>query len=92
VNTSTFTSLSEQCLYLAFILALPTIAATAAIGLILAIVQAITQIQEQTLAFAFKLAATVLILTMTAHWMASQLVLYTSTLLDLLPTIRSIPG
>lgn len=50
----------------------PIVAATL-VGLIVSLLQALTQIQEQTLSFGIKLIAVVAILLFTARWMGSEL-------------------
>ncbi len=57
-------------LLLVFLLgSLPTVGVGLIVGLIIAIVQATTQIQEQTLTFAPKLVAVLLVLAITFSWM-----------------------
>ena len=51
---------------------LPIIVATS-IGLIVSLLQALTQIQEQTLSFAIKLVAISLTLLMAARWIGGEL-------------------
>ena len=48
---------------------LPTVGVGLIVGLIIAIIQATTQIQEQTLTFAPKLVAVLLVLAITFAWM-----------------------
>ena len=55
---------------------IPIVVATV-IGLLVSLVQALTQIQEQTLGFAVKLIAISLTLLACASWMGSELLLYT---------------
>ena len=55
---------------------IPIVVATV-IGLLVSLVQALTQIQEQTLGFAVKLIAISLTLLACASWLGSTLLLYT---------------
>lgn len=55
-------SISKQSLYLVLILSGPPVMAALIIGLLVSIMQATTQIQEQTLTFVPKLVAIVLVL------------------------------
>ena len=53
-------NMTSHALMLTLILSMPPIIAAAGIGLLVSLVQALTQIQEQTLPFAFKLVAVVI--------------------------------
>ena len=55
---------------------IPIVVATV-IGLLVSLLQALTQIQEQTLGFAVKLIAISLTLLACASWLGSSLLLYT---------------
>ncbi|MCL1831784.1 MAG: flagellar biosynthesis protein FliQ [Oscillospiraceae bacterium] len=59
-------------LWLAFRLVAPMLLAAMGIGLIIAILQAATQVQEQTLSFAPKLIGIALALLIFGPWMMSQ--------------------
>jgi type III secretion protein S len=58
---------------------MPTILVAAIVGTLFSLLQALTQIQEQTLSFAVKLIAVGIVLFLTAGWMGSELVLYTNS-------------
>ncbi len=64
---------TQQALWLMLILSAPTILAASLSGLIVAIVQAVTQLQEQTISFAVKLFAVVVTLFLTAGLMGESL-------------------
>lgn len=59
----------------------PIVAATL-VGLVVSLLQALTQIQEQTLAFGVKLIAVTVSLLATARWMGSELFNYTIQIFD----------
>ena len=65
--------LAETALWVMFLISLPVLAITSLVSLVLSILQAVTQIQDQTLLFAIKFFTVVLILTMTGGWMAGHL-------------------
>jgi type III secretion protein S len=79
MSGSDITSYLVQALYLTLILSMPTILVAAIVGTLFSLLQALTQIQEQTLSFAVKLIAVGLVLFLTAGWMGSELVLYTNS-------------
>ena len=57
------------------------------IGIIVSLLQALTQIQEQTLGFAVKLIAISLTIMFSASWMGAQMLLYTQDILVRFPLI-----
>ena len=66
-------------MYLTLILSMPTILVAAIVGTLFSLVQALTQIQEQTLSFAVKLIAVGVTLFLTAGWVGGELMNYTIT-------------
>ena len=67
---------AKMCLILVLRLSLIPIAVATVIGILVSLLQALTQIQEQTLGFAVKLIAISLTLLVCASWMGSSLLLY----------------
>ena len=65
---------------------MPIIVATV-IGIIVSLLQALTQIQEQTLGFAVKLIAISLTILFSASWMGAQMLLYTQDIFLRFPFI-----
>ena len=68
---------AQMCLLLVLRLSLIPILVATVIGILVSLLQALTQIQEQTLGFAVKLIAISLTLLACASWMGSALLLYT---------------
>ena len=66
-----------EALWLSLLLSLPTLAASLLVGLGIGIVQAATQLQEQTLSFVPKLVAVALTLALAGGWMGAELVRFT---------------
>lgn len=76
--------ISGHALLLALLISgLPVLAALV-VGLLVSIFQAATQIQEQTLSHAPKIAAVFLVLALSGGWMLAQLVRFTIALLRLI--------
>jgi len=73
---------ASQALWLILILSLPTVLMAALVGTLVSMVQALTQVQEQTLGFVAKLVAVVVTLFVTADWMGSELYRYTDLVLE----------
>jgi flagellar biosynthetic protein FliQ len=69
----TYVSLAGEALKLILILSLPPLLASLVVGLVISLLQALTQVQEQTLTFVPKIIATILVLMITAAWMLDQL-------------------
>ena len=78
---------ARQGLVLAVVLSLPFVGVALVVGLVVSVVQAATQVQEQTLSFAPKLAAVALMLAILGPWLGAELVRYTAALLERIPQI-----
>lgn len=65
----------------------PVLGAALIIGLIIAILQAVTSIQEQTLTFVPKLFAILAVLALLGSWMFASLRGYTINLFNMIPEV-----
>jgi type III secretion HrpO family protein len=72
--------LSYQSLILILLLSGPPILISTLLGLMVAIFQAATQIQEQTLSFMVKLFAVMLTLLFMGGWLSSQIMQFTNNI------------
>ena len=72
--------LSYQALFLILILSAPPILISMAFGLFVAIFQAATQIQEQTLSFTVKLVAVILTIFLMGGFLSAQITQFTETI------------
>jgi type III secretion HrpO family protein len=79
--------LSYQALLLILILSGPPILISMILGLLVAIFQAATQIQEQTLSFTVKLFAVILTIILMGGWLGGQILQFTSTIFKLIPRL-----
>jgi flagellar biosynthetic protein FliQ len=86
VTPETVMTIGQHALEMTLLLAAPLLLTTLAIGLLVGIFQAATQINEMTLSFIPKLIGMVAALVIAGPWMLNQLISYTRTL------ITSIPG
>jgi type III secretion protein S len=73
-------NLTVQALWLVLLLSAPPIIAASVVGLLVAIVQAATQLQEQTLQYTLKFFAIVVSIFVTASLMAGTLYGYADTI------------
>ena len=87
MNINTINSLLRSGIWEVFKLAAPVLGAALIIGLIVALVQAITQIQEQTLTFLPKLFIILLVLALLGGWMISDMGNWTINLFKSIPKI-----
>jgi type III secretion protein S len=73
MNTATIVDASYRALMLVLLLSLPSVIASATVGLLSAVAQAVTQIQDQGVSQAVKLIAVLLVLAVSLKWMATEL-------------------
>jgi flagellar biosynthetic protein FliQ len=87
MTPETVMTIGRHALELTVMLAAPLLLAALAIGLLVGIFQAATQINEMTLSFIPKLIGMMLALLITGPWMLKQLVGYTRNLIESIPTL-----
>ena len=85
MNTDVVISLATQAMNVAFKVAMPLLLAGLVVGLIVSVFQAVTQIQEQTLAFIPKIVAIAGTLVILGPWMLGQVLTYTTELYNSIP-------
>ncbi|MCU0627688.1 MAG: flagellar biosynthesis protein FliQ, partial [Gemmatimonadaceae bacterium] len=77
--------LARNAIYLALLVSAPMLVTALGIGLVVSILQSVTSIQEQTLAFLPKLVGVSAIFLVALPWMLQLLVSYTSQILRGMP-------
>jgi len=80
-------SLATQAMSLALKISLPLLGVGLIVGVLISIIQAVTSIQEQTLAFIPKVLAMAIVLVVGGPWMLNQLLSYTSELWTSIPNM-----
>ncbi len=80
--------LTQDALWLMLVLSGPPILVASIAGLLIAFIQAATQLQEQTLAFAIKLAAVVITLFLMGGILGETLYEFSSRIFDGFPTMQ----
>ncbi len=78
--------IGREALWTMLLVSSPVLVAGMLVGLAVALIQAVTQIQEQTVAFVPKLIAMLLVLSALLPWLIAQMMQYTNDL------IAGIPG
>ena len=81
--------LARNAVMLALLLAGPLMAIALIVGLVISILQAVTQIQEQTLAFVPKILAVAAAFLIGLPWMMEMMIRYTTDLFRSIPSIVS---
>ena len=87
MNQDVVVSLTMDAITVAMKIALPMLMAGLVVGLVVSVFQAVTQIQEQTLAFIPKILAIAGVLIIGGPWMLNQLLSYTTDLWSRIPTL-----
>lgn len=87
MDTADIVSQVVQGLLLTLWLSLPPIVVASVVGTLFSLLQALTQIQEQTLSFAVKLIAVGITLYLTARWVGGEIYNYTVVLFDSFPML-----
>ncbi len=87
MNQDVGVSLAMQAMEVAMKIALPLLGVGLALGLIVSIFQAVTQIQEQTLSFIPKIIGTAVVIVVAGPWMLGQLIAYTEELYSSIPRL-----
>lgn len=82
MNPEMVISLAEKGVYMILILSGPIMLIGLIVGLVVSIFQAMTQIQEQTLAFIPKIVAMPVGLVFFGPWMLTHMISYTSQILS----------
>jgi|WetSurMetagenome_2_1015567.scaffolds.fasta_scaffold1003122_2 flagellar biosynthesis protein FliQ len=80
-------SLGSEAIKLVLLLSLPLLGVGLVVGLLVAVLQATTQIQEMTLSFVPKIVAVLLALLAVSPWMISKMSYFTSHLIQSIPEI-----
>lgn len=87
MNEALILSVTSKALILVLVLSMPPILVATFVGLLVSLLQALTQIQEQTLGFAIKLICVTIVLALTTYWIGGELYAYTEYLFSDFPSI-----
>ena len=78
-------NLTQQAMFTALLLGAPILLAGVLVGLLIGLAQALTQIQDQTVAFVPKIVAMVGILILCLPWLVHKMVEYSEVLITNIP-------
>ena len=80
-------AVGREAMQVAFLLAAPPLVTALVVGLVVSIFQAVTQIQEMTLAIIPKMVAILIALIVAFPWLLETLTVYTTTVFRSIPTV-----
>jgi len=87
MTVETLIGLAKNAMQTTLLVSAPMLLAGLAIGLIISIFQAVTQIQEMTLTFIPKIVAVFFALLVAFPWMLDVMMSFTVSIFDLIPNI-----
>ena len=88
MNQAQLLDYAKTCLLIVLQLSLIPIIVATVVGVLVSLLQALTQVQEQTLGFAVKLIVISLTILLAAPWMGAQLLGYTQSIFSYFPFLR----
>ena len=77
--------LGREAILMTLLVASPVLAAGMLVGLTIGLLQALTQIQEQTVAFVPKIVVMILALSVALPWLAARMLEYATTMIADIP-------
>jgi len=89
MTPETVTTIGQQALWVTMLIAAPMLVSALAVGLLIGMFQAATQINEMTLSFIPKLLVLVISLVVAGPWMLSVIINYTRQLITQIPSLIS---
>lgn len=88
MDLNLLSSFVKQALVLVLLLSMPTVLVVGVVGLIIAFLQAVTQVQDQTMAFTIKLIAAIAVIAMLASWQGGELLSFANKMFDMVSSVR----
>jgi flagellar biosynthesis protein FliQ len=82
-------SLTQQAMLTALVIGAPILLVGMAVGLLIGLAQALTQVQDQTVSFVPKIVAMVAVLVLCLPWLVQKMVEYTEQLITSIPQTLS---
>ncbi|WP_295528286.1 flagellar biosynthesis protein FliQ [uncultured Pseudacidovorax sp.] len=89
MNAQMVLTTGQDALLMLLMVSAPVLLTVLAVGLLVSIFQAVTQISEATLAFVPKLVAAVAVFAIAGPWMLTMLVDYIRRIIESLPSVVS---
>jgi flagellar biosynthetic protein FliQ len=89
VDPETVISIGQQAMWVTMLIAAPMLLSALAVGLLVGMFQAATQINEMTMSFIPKLLVLVLALVVAGPWMLTVIMNFTQQLMEQIPSLIS---
>lgn len=89
MTPETVTTIGQQALWVTMLISAPLLLSALAVGLLVGMFQAATQINEMTMSFIPKLLVVVLALVVAGPWMLGVIMNYTQNLMEQIPSLIS---
>ena len=89
MTPETVTTIGQQALWVTMMIAAPMLVSALAVGLLIGMIQAATQINEMTLSFIPKLLVLVISIVVAGPWMLSVIINFTRQLIEQIPSLIS---
>ncbi|MBM7071082.1 type III secretion system export apparatus subunit SctS [Shewanella sp. 202IG2-18] len=87
MNQSDLIHLTSELLWITLLLSMPTVLVASILGILVSLVQALTQIQDQTLQFLIKLVGVSVVMAMTYDWMGIAMLNYANETFNLISRV-----
>jgi type III secretion protein S len=88
MTSTTVVEMTQQALMLTLWLGAPLILGAALVGLVIGVFQALTQVQDQTLPYAFKAIVVFGLLALLGTWLGNRMLQYADKVLNTIAGIR----
>lgn len=88
MNTGQIIDIARRAVYTATIVSAPVLIICLAVGIIISIFQAATQIHEQSLTFVPKIIVVVILIIVAGNWMVNKLADFTKEAFNLIANLR----
>ncbi|HLT19721.1 MAG TPA: flagellar biosynthesis protein FliQ [Thermomicrobiales bacterium] len=85
MNELTLLEVTRQAITTLLIVSAPLLGAALVVGLVISLIQAVTQVNEATLTFAPKIIAIFVAILVFGPWMGNRMLMFTVELFELLP-------
>ncbi len=82
-----YIEVAAKALWLILLLSMPPLLASLVVGLVVSLLQALTQVQEQTLTFVPKIIATIIVIMISAAWMLKVLSDFSIEIFEYIPRV-----
>ncbi|MDD4932848.1 MAG: type III secretion system export apparatus subunit SctS [Methylacidiphilaceae bacterium] len=87
INQTALVDYTSRALLLVLLLSLPPVGVATVVGLAVSLLQALTQIQDQTLPFGLKLVAVIFALLLAGTFLGGEVVNFLKIILESFPTL-----